>query len=137
MPSQYPYRQTIRTNTLEDAAMARDLQQQMSPLLRQIGSALIEATPEWWTEATMRVEVRRSPNGDTGMPHSIWSEQYPHEVVEATDDIFAATRALQQLCERAGQPWSALLFRIEQVGEGWRFGTDFEYLAAPGPPGQT
>jgi hypothetical protein len=104
----------------------------MSPLLRELGGALIEVAPEWWTEATMRVEVKRYPNGDTGMSHSVRSEQYPRDVVQATDEIFAATRALQQLCERAGQPWSALVVRVEQVGEAWRFSTDFEYRAEPG-----
>ena len=110
--------------------MAVDLQERMTPLLQRIAGALVEATPEWWTEATMRVEVKHDPNGSTGMPHSIWSERHPRDVVEPTDEIYAATRALQQLCEQAGQPWSALVFRIEQAGDGWRFGTDFEYPAS-------
>jgi hypothetical protein len=109
--------------------MAADLQEQMTPILQRIAGALIEATPEWWAAAAMRVEVKHYQNGDTGMPHSIWSEQHPQDVVEPTDEIYAATYALRQVCKQAGQPWSALVLRIEQVGEGWRFSTEFEYPA--------
>jgi hypothetical protein len=104
----------------------------MAPLLQRIAGALVEAMPEWWTEAAIRVEVKHHPDTVTGMPHTIWSEQYPRELVVPTDDIYEATRALQQLCEQAGQPWSALVFRVEQVGEEWRFTTNFEYTAEPG-----
>jgi hypothetical protein len=101
----------------------------MSPLLQRIASALVEATPEWWTEATMRVEFNRYPDGKTGMPHSIWSDQHQRDLVEPTDDIFAATYALHQLCEQAGQSWSALLICVELADGQWRFKTTFEYNA--------
>ena len=102
----------------------------MTPILQRMASALVEATPEWWTAAAMRVEVTHYPEGHTGMAHSIWSEQYRRDLVEPTDDIYRATHELQQLCERAGQPWSALEFQIEKDGDGWRFQSNFEY---PGP----
>ena len=108
--------------------MAQDLQERMTPILQRLAAALVEATPEWWSEATLRVEVRRSGQ-DTSISHSIWSDQHPRDVVEATEEIFAASRALQLLCEQAGQPWVGLVFRIEQVGEAWRFESVFEYPA--------
>lgn len=106
--------------------MAKSLQQKMSPILQRIASALIAATPESWTTATMRVEFNREPNGDTVLGHSIWSEQ-PPTIAFPTDEIYAATHELYQLCEKAKKPWSALVFRIQQVDEGWKFTTDLEY----------
>jgi hypothetical protein len=107
--------------------MVDRLQKQMTPLLRQIASSLIEATPEWWTEAMLRVEVEYGPDDELSMSHADQSAEYPQDVVEATDDILAATRALQLLCAKAKKPWSALTFRIEQTGNDWQFSTDFEY----------
>jgi hypothetical protein len=106
--------------------MAKKFPQTMTPILQRIASALIEATPDTWTAATMRVEAKRNPNGELEMPHSIWSDQHPKFAIP-TDDLFAATYELQQLCEKAKKPWSALVFRIEQVGDDWKFTTDFEY----------
>ena len=101
----------------------------MTPILERSAAALVEATPEWWTDATMRVEVSQHPGGVTGMPHTITSSRHPRDIVVATEDIQDGTYSLQQLCAEAGQPWSALVFRIEQIDGAWRFSTDFEYPA--------
>jgi hypothetical protein len=107
--------------------MVTDLQERMGPVLQELATALVQATPEWWTEATMRVEVQEHSDGTTGMSHSIASEQHPRDIVVATDEIFAATRELQMLCAAASKPWSTLVFRIKQVDEDWNFTTTFEY----------
>jgi hypothetical protein len=103
-----------------------DLHEEMTLILRRLASALIEIIPETWTEATLRAEVQRSEEG-TSISHSIESEQHPHDVVVGRDDLFRATRELQLLCDEAGQPWSGLIVRAQQVDEQWRFTTKFEY----------
>jgi hypothetical protein len=111
--------------------MATELHQRMTPLLQRIAGALVEATPEEWTEAALRVEFTRHPDGSTTMGHSIWSDHHRRPPVEPTEDIYAATHELHQLCEQCGQPWTALEFWVEQDGESWKFRTKFEYAAEP------
>ena len=109
--------------------MTTDDQVRLTPILQRIANALVEATPEWWSEAAMRCEVQKTSNGETGISHSISSKNYPQDIVLATDDLFVCTRELQLLCESNGHPWSALAFRINQSEDGWHFTTDFEYAA--------
>jgi hypothetical protein len=99
----------------------------LSPLLPKLASPLIQATPEHWTEATLRVEVKTYPDGRIGLAHDIKSEQYPQDVVSANDEIFALTREIQLLCDQAGHPWSVFTYRVEQVGNNWKFSSNFEY----------
>jgi hypothetical protein len=106
----------------------RDYAENMSAILRRVGGALIEATPEWWSEATLRVEVQKSARG-TSISHSIRSEQHPKDVVVATDDIVAGTRELQLLSESAGESWSAFVMQVRQEGDDWKFNINFEYAA--------
>jgi hypothetical protein len=105
--------------------MAEELREQMAPILQQLADALAEALPEGWTKASMRVEAQ-SLGREVGLSYCIRSKQHEEELLEITEDIFQVTRRLHIMCELVGQPWSALVFGIEKVGEGWRFSTDFE-----------
>jgi hypothetical protein len=100
----------------------------MTPILERIARVLIAATPETWAAATMRVEFKRLPSGETEMAHSICSEQQPKFAVPS-DEIYSATYELHQVCEGAKQPWVALVFTIEQIDDNWKFSTNFEYDA--------
>jgi len=100
--------------------------EQMTAILRRVGGALIEATPERWTEATLRVEVRTSAEGTT-ITHSVKSEQHPRDIVLGTDELFEATRELQLLSDRAGEPWAAFVMRVRQESGDWKFDINFEY----------
>lgn len=98
----------------------------MSPILRRLASHLVANLPADWSEAKLRVEVTRSPEG-TSLAHSIQSERHSHGLAVGTDDLFLATRELQLLCDAAGEPWSALVAEVEQVEGQWRFTVSFEY----------
>jgi len=111
--------------------MTHDDVAQITPILQRLGGALIEALPEWWSDATLRVEVKQSADG-VAISHSIQSEQNPKDVVVGTDEIFTATRELQLLSERIGEPWSALVIHVQLEGEKWGFRTNFEYPDGPG-----
>jgi hypothetical protein len=108
--------------------MTLDHAERMTAILKRVGGALIEAAPEWWTEATLRVEVRTSSAG-TEIKHSIKSEQHPRDIVVGTDELFAVTRELQLLSDQAGEPWAALVMQVRQDGDDWKFAINFEYPA--------
>jgi len=108
--------------------MTLDFAEKMGAILKRIGGALIEATPDWWSAATLRVEVRKSAEG-TAIKHSIQSDQHPKDIVVATDDIFTATRELQLLSEQAGEPWSAFVMQVRNENGEWKFNINFEYAA--------
>lgn len=103
------------------------LKEQMAPILRRIASALVEATPENWDSAMLRVRMNEHAQGTIGFAHEISSEVFPNEIVWPTDEIFLATRELQQLCGRAGHRFSTLTFAVKRVGQDWEYESDFDY----------
>jgi hypothetical protein len=106
--------------------MTKDLHDGMTPILHRLASALIEAIPEEWSEVTLRTEVNRA-GANTRITHSITSEEHPGVPVLGSEELFLATRELQLLCDETGQPWSALVVRLEEVEGQWRFNANFEY----------
>src|SRR4051812_7051535 len=92
----------------------------LTAVLRKLARALIEATPETWTDATLRLQARSD-----GLAHTIESEAHPSEPIIATDDVLAATRELQRLCEARMEPFVSLTFRVALEGDAWRFTADF------------
>jgi hypothetical protein len=106
--------------------MATNLMEQMTPHLQRLARALVEVIPEGWSEATLRAEVSRSGEG-TSITHSISSELHPNGVAVGNDELFLEVRELQLLCDGAGQPWSALVLRVEQSGAEWGVKLNFEY----------
>jgi hypothetical protein len=102
------------------------LEEQFAPLLRQLSDAMAAVVPEEWADAVLRVEATSHPGGVTGMRYRIWSEGERRDEVGPTAAIAAAARAVWQECEQSGAGWSALMFRMERAGEGWRFTADFE-----------
>lgn len=104
----------------------KDETESMTAIVRRISTALIEATPESWTDATLRVEVKKVGE-QTSIGHAIHSEQHPKDVVVATDKIFTATRQLQLFSEKAGEPWSAFVMMLRQENGDWKINFKFEY----------
>jgi hypothetical protein len=96
----------------------------LTPIFRRLTRALIEATPETWADATLRLQARSD-----GLAHAIESESRPGEAMPVTDDLREVTRELRLACEAEGKPFLGLTFRIRSVGEGWRFTADFTYPA--------
>ena len=100
--------------------------ERMTAILKRVGGELLGATPEGWTEATLRVEVKRSGD-NTAITHSIRSEQHPADVAVGTDELYAAPRELQLLADQAGEPWAAFEMREWQEDGDWKFDIHFEY----------
>ncbi|HEY1065550.1 MAG TPA: hypothetical protein VGE52_05560 [Pirellulales bacterium] len=110
--------------------MSPESLERLNPLFIDLASALIEATPEWWTEALLRVKAVRTPEEQalpTKKTHKISSREFLKDIVVATDDVVAASRAIQADCDAAGELWSELEFRVEQSGGEWTFHAAFQY----------
>lgn len=100
-------------------------QEELLSIYRDLAGALIEATPEWWSQATL--ELSAPPEGlGKGVAHAISNEDYPRDVVVATDEIMAATRLIELHSLQRSDPWKRCVFRISQDGENWRFSADYE-----------
>lgn len=107
--------------------MDASLTERMTPILQRIAIALVEATPENWDSATLRVRINERAQGTTGLAHEISSEAFPNELVQPTEELFVATRELQQVCGAAGQPFSKLTLSVRRVGQDWKYESDFDY----------
>ncbi|QVL33959.1 hypothetical protein KIH39_08640 [Telmatocola sphagniphila] len=105
--------------------MAQSDEKDMWVVLRGIGEVLIVTVPEKWKEATMRIEVQASP-AQTIIKSTIWSEQFPLEILEANEEIWTAIREFQLLCLHKGLPWVKLNTRIERVGPNWTISNEFD-----------
>jgi len=106
--------------------MTQEQVAKLNGFMNRIGSGLISATPEWWTDATLRVEVKTATDGGVSISHSITSEQHK-DVVVGSDEIFTATRELQLMACDSGEPWSAFIMRVQLEDEQWKFKVNFEY----------
>ncbi|MDB5352631.1 MAG: hypothetical protein JWN86_3878 [Planctomycetota bacterium] len=92
---------------------------------KQIVRTLIEATPEWWTSATL--ELVAPPEGlGRGVSHLIYNPQHPRDIVVPTEDLMAATRELELASLAQGDSWRRCIFRITQEQDNWRFVAEFE-----------
>jgi hypothetical protein len=107
--------------------MDASLSDRMTPLLQRLATALVQATPEKWDSAKLLVRVIDRAEGATEMAHEIACEEFPNELISPTDEIFAATRELQQFCSLSGQPFRTLTFAVNRVGQHWKYETDFGY----------
>ncbi|MBL8817727.1 MAG: hypothetical protein JNL58_17000 [Planctomyces sp.] len=101
------------------------LKDELEQIYPQLASALIEATPEWWTHATLELEC--PPEGlGSGLSHSISNADFPQDVVVATDEVMLATRMLELCSKRHSDTWTRFVFQIRQEGDNWRFDASFE-----------
>lgn len=101
------------------------LEDQQAEIYPQLATALIEATPEWWTHATLELNCTSEGLG-TGLEHSISNADFPKDVVVATDEVMMATRMLELCSVRHSDSWKRCVFRIWQDGDNWRFEATYE-----------
>lgn len=101
------------------------LEKERAEIYPQLASALIEATPEWWTHATLALDCPPAGFGN-GLTHTISNADFPNDVVVATDEVMLATRMLELSSKRHSDSWKRCVFRVFQEGEHWRFSADYE-----------
>jgi len=96
------------------------LADEQAEIYSQLASALIEATPGWWTHATLELDC--PPDGvGNGLTHSITNTEFPNDIVVATEEVMLATRMLELCSMRHSDSWNRCVFRIIQDGDSWRF----------------
>lgn len=91
-------------------------------VLEHVVNALIEATPEWWTRATLELSSTAE-----GCAHTITSEEHPTDIVSATDELFGATYALENLFRQGGKPWRRAVINAWTEGDAWKYSADYQY----------
>jgi hypothetical protein len=101
------------------------LSEEQAEIYPQLASALIEATPEWWTHATLELDCPPAGLGN-GLAHSISNADFPQDVVVATDEVMLATRMLELCSKNHSDSWKRCVFKIYQEGDNWRFVADYE-----------
>ena len=96
-------------------------------LHREIADQLIIATPEWWKEARLEL-VYTVVDGLDHCTHTIVNNQYPRNIVIATDELFEATRRLVLYHKELGHPWKSAIFEVKQNDDAeWSFTAEFKY----------
>jgi len=103
------------------------LQGEQAPIERRIASALIEATPESWDAAEMR--VRRIENDDRErMQIEITNPRGSRELVGPTEEIYAALYALSDCFRAHGAVWREVQYSVTLKDTGdWQFQISFAY----------
>ncbi|HEX6640287.1 MAG TPA: hypothetical protein VF215_04205 [Thermoanaerobaculia bacterium] len=93
-------------------------------LIDQIANALIGATPEHWSRATLEIEW---PIGSETLSYSIYTSDFPLETAEPSGDMYMAGRRLMQLFKLRGSPWVRLLLNIWMERDTWKYRVEYEY----------
>jgi hypothetical protein len=104
------------------------LQELERPLDEAIVNGLIEATPEWWVAAVLRISRTEAQTGRKGFAHIITSPEGHRDIVQATSDITEATFKLADLFAKFGKPWKQVVYSIQKLPEGgWKYVADYDY----------
>lgn len=92
-------------------------------LFQDISVALIGCTPEHWYSAVLFLN-----KSDTGLVHTIESDEGHSDIVSPSDELFIATRKLQLLLSSKGEMFLTAKFRVWlNDSEQWQFKSEFTY----------
>ena len=80
-------------------------------IFQKLTDGLIEATPEWWSRATLLIE-----RGEDGFGYVIRSKGHPRDIATPTDELYEAAFELQDLFGIARQ---ALQTSSSECSKGW------------------
>ena len=101
------------------------LQNEQTHVFQKLTSALVGATPKWWTHALLELTAPSEGLG-SGLAHTIINADFSRDVVVPTDEVLEATRLLELASVKHSDSWKRCVFRIWQEGESWRFVANFE-----------
>lgn len=104
--------------------MSPSYQEEEQLSYQRLADALIEATPEWWTEATLEL-VPTWHGSVVGLQHSITNRAGHRDIVEPTPNLYAATQELHMLAERRGDKWTRCTFNVFQENGTWRYVAEY------------
>lgn len=92
-------------------------------LYEKIVGALIDSTPEHWYSFNLCLSA-----GESGLIHSIESNEGHKDLVSPSEKLLLTTRNLQLYQESVSDPFSEAIFRVWlDDTDYWHFEADFEY----------
>ena len=108
--------------------MASTLQEKQEFIDREIVKGLIEATPQWWNSVVLEIEHLALIGGIEKYSHIITSPEKHRDVVEPTEQIYAATIELADLFKKYGRQWRKAVYTVSLMPDcSWKYTVDFEY----------
>jgi hypothetical protein len=104
------------------------LQERERAIDESIVEQLVQATPEWWKAAVLKITRSTKPGGIEGFAHLITSPEGYRDVVQATDETFQLTMQLADLFTTFGKPWQQVVYSVSQSANGsWKYTADYGY----------
>jgi len=104
-----------------------DWLERQAPLDLAVANALIAATPEWWSSATL-VADREQRGSQEQMTIVITSPEGLPEPISPTEEIYSSLYALADLFRERGTVWRSALYSVKQTeGGDWKYSVQFTY----------
>jgi hypothetical protein len=104
-----------------------ELQTEQVEIDREILDALVAATPEKWQAAILELEFQ-TDGAERGVTHAISNPDGATDTVEATEELFIATRKLDLLFRRFSIEVKRARYEAREKEPGrWHLHATFEY----------
>ena len=104
------------------------LTEKIGPIDADIAQHLIEATPEWWSSATLVVERVNLEAGFEKIVHTITNPDGHREFVVATEEICSLTAQLADIFREHAKLWKKVTYNINQnANEDWTYKVSYDY----------
>jgi hypothetical protein len=108
---------------MSDVSKTNDEEQNEIRIYQLISTGLIEATPENWNSAILKLNY-----SDDCLSHCILSDEGHQEIVSASEEIFSATRELEILLKSNKKMFSSALLRVwMNENDLWKYSIEFTY----------
>ena len=104
-----------------------DWLERQAPLDLTVANALIAATPDWWSSATL-VADREQHGSQELMTIVITSPDGLPEPISPTEEIYSSLYALADLFRERGTVWRSASYSVNQTeGGDWKYSVQFTY----------
>lgn len=100
------------------------LQDEQTPIDREIVEEVVSLTPESWDRIVLEVEYSNDEDGE-GFGHVIYSPDGHRDIVEPSEELFDATWRLQELFKKYGGHWRSVKYNITVDDDGISYKTHF------------
>jgi hypothetical protein len=106
------------------------LQELQAPIDSEIVNAMIESTPDTWSQIVLTITRNGESSGIGDFSHELTSPDGRPPVGPA-DSLYEATYKLDQLLQSAGGVLQKAVYLAKAVEEKWSFSAKFEYSSPP------
>jgi hypothetical protein len=103
------------------------LQDEETPIDREIVNAIVALAPATWDRAVLEVEYSVDDHVE-GFDHVLYNPDGERDLVEPTDMIYDATLRLQELFRKYGGCWSRVRYEVTIEEDGVQYKVRFEIV---------